>query len=377
MAPAPCEGTYVDSTVAAIPMYFGTMGAEYLWLRGTPAERGPTPADYERRDTITSLAMGVGSLLAPMVVPKLFGPITPGKGKYGKALVVTAVAAAAAHHGRRPGRAPGVDRSRRAPDANDAGGAAARAARRVARVGGVVAVVDGRASRSPRRWASRTTRGPDVEPPARPRPRPRAGRARRCGPRLGLHLLLEPPVHAREPVHVGDPRRAPLERALQPLDRAAPARRRRGRHLRAVQPARAARHAARAHRAGPRHQPALPVLDPHRHDPPARTVRRGPQHAVAPPGAPRQQPQYIDRNHGSILITWDRLFGTFETGSRTGRVRPDEESRHVQSRLASPRTSTSRCCATSADRESWRERLSFVFRGPGWAYRRHAEQAVA
>src|ERR1022692_3172593 len=23
-------------------------------------------------------------------------------------------------------------------------------------------------------------------------------------------------------------------------------------------------------------------------------------------------PQYIDRNHGSILIIWDRLFGTFE-----------------------------------------------------------------
>ena len=26
--------------------------------------------------------------------------------------------------------------------------------------------------------------------------------------------------------------------------------------------------------------------------------------------------------------------------------------------------------------ESWRERLSFVVRGPGWAYRRHAERGA-
>jgi hypothetical protein len=27
--------------------------------------------------------------------------------------------------------------------------------------------------------------------------------------------------------------------------------------------------------------------------------------------------------------------------------------------------------------DDWRERLSFVLRGPGWAYRRHAELAAA
>src|SRR5438132_730477 len=85
----------MDSTVVAIPVYFGTMGAERLWLRAHAGERGPTPADYERRDTVTSLAMGAGSLVAPLVVPKLFGPITPGKGRYGRALVVTAAAAVA------------------------------------------------------------------------------------------------------------------------------------------------------------------------------------------------------------------------------------------------------------------------------------------
>src|SRR5436190_6263374 len=85
----------MDPTVAAIPVFFGTMGAEHLWLRAHADERGPTPADYERRDTITSLTMGTWSLAAPMLLPRLFGPITPGKGKYGKALVATAATAAA------------------------------------------------------------------------------------------------------------------------------------------------------------------------------------------------------------------------------------------------------------------------------------------
>ena len=68
-----------------------------------------------------------------------------------------------------------------------------------------------------------------------------------------------------------------------------------------------------AHRAGARDQPALPVLDPHRHDPEARPVRGAcfntPSHHRVHHGV---NPEYIDRNHGSILILWDRLFGTFE-----------------------------------------------------------------
>ncbi|MBI2704484.1 MAG: hypothetical protein HYX32_04235 [Actinobacteria bacterium] len=48
-----------------------------------------TAADYERRDTVTSLTMGVGSLLAPLLVPKVLGPVTPGKGRFGRALLVT------------------------------------------------------------------------------------------------------------------------------------------------------------------------------------------------------------------------------------------------------------------------------------------------
>jgi len=51
----------MDATVLAVPVYFGTMGGEYLYLRKRAETRGPSPADYERRDTVTSLTMGVAS----------------------------------------------------------------------------------------------------------------------------------------------------------------------------------------------------------------------------------------------------------------------------------------------------------------------------
>ena len=68
----------VELTVAAIPVYFGSIGAEYAWLRRHAAERGATPGDYEWRDTVASLTMGVGSLVAPMVAQKLLGSRDPG-----------------------------------------------------------------------------------------------------------------------------------------------------------------------------------------------------------------------------------------------------------------------------------------------------------
>jgi hypothetical protein len=70
-----------DLTVVAIPFYFGSMALEYLWLRRRAARRGASPGDYERRDTIASLTMGVVSLLAPIVGPKLLRPFTPGRGR--------------------------------------------------------------------------------------------------------------------------------------------------------------------------------------------------------------------------------------------------------------------------------------------------------
>ncbi len=79
-----------DVTVLAVPVYFGSMAVEYLWLRRRASVREPTAGDYERSDTVASLAMGVGSLAAPIVVPRLLrglahpvGGDTDGSGRRG------------------------------------------------------------------------------------------------------------------------------------------------------------------------------------------------------------------------------------------------------------------------------------------------------
>jgi sterol desaturase/sphingolipid hydroxylase (fatty acid hydroxylase superfamily) len=95
-----------------------------------------------------------------------------------------------------------------------------------------------------------------------------------------------------------------------------------------------------------------------------------PSHHRVHHGANRQ---YIDRNHGSILIIWDKLFGTYEPEGQPvvyGLTKNIEtfdpariathEHRDILRDVAGSRT--------------WRERLSFVLRGPGWAYQRHRER---
>ena len=57
-----------DLTVLAIPAYIGAMGFEFWWQRQHPAADGEDrPGDYELNDTIASLSMGIGSLVAPFV----------------------------------------------------------------------------------------------------------------------------------------------------------------------------------------------------------------------------------------------------------------------------------------------------------------------
>jgi hypothetical protein len=86
--------------------------------------------------------------------------------------------------------------------------------------------------------------------------------------------------------------------------------------------------------------------------------------------------QYLDRNHGSILIVWDRLFGTFE--------REDEPvvyglTKNIETfnplRVATHEHAD--ILRDVADSTTWRDRLSFVVRSPGWAYERRAELDAA
>jgi sterol desaturase/sphingolipid hydroxylase (fatty acid hydroxylase superfamily) len=366
----------MDSTVAAIPVYFGTMGAEYLWLRAHAAERGPTPADYERRDTVTSLTMGVGSLVAPMMVPKIFGPITPGKGKYGKALVATAVTAVAvttlADLVARL-EPPRVDREPRPASSRRRRVAAARAARRIASVSGVAAVATGGiaitttlASRTTanRMWDRRLVRDLGKGPAAL------------AAAILGWDFIyywnhrfmhesrymwaVHVVHHSSERYNLSTALRQPVADALGtfvPYSLLA---------LVGVQPDLIAQarginllyqywfHTDTIRRLGPFEK-----------------VFNTPSHHRVHHG--RNQ-QYIDRNHGSILIIWDRWFGTFEPEGEPvvygltknlDTFNPARVAGHEHFEML-------RDVARS---ETWRDRLSYVFRGPGWAYRQHAARA--
>ena len=96
--------------------------------------RGPSAADYTKPDTVASLAMGVGSLLAPFAAAALVKKVLPGKGRFPKVLVRTAVVATVA--------TTVADRFAQAARTR-----VGRLARRVARVGGPVADRDGRPGR--------------------------------------------------------------------------------------------------------------------------------------------------------------------------------------------------------------------------------------
>jgi sterol desaturase/sphingolipid hydroxylase (fatty acid hydroxylase superfamily) len=76
--------------------------------------------------------------------------------------------------------------------------------------------------------------------------------------------------------------------------------------------------------------------------------------------------QYLDRNYGGILIIWDRLFGSF--AGEAERVRygltKNIETHHPV------RVAFHEYIAIGRDLRSargWRQRLGYVFRGPGWS----------
>ena len=83
---------------------------------------------------------------------------------------------------------------------------------------------------------------------------------------------------------------------------------------------------------------------------------------------------YLDRNYAGILIIWDRLFGTFEPEAEpviyglTKNLDTFNPARVVGHEHFDLLRDVSRST-------NWRDRLSFVFRGPGWAYRQHAERS--
>jgi sterol desaturase/sphingolipid hydroxylase (fatty acid hydroxylase superfamily) len=75
---------------------------------------------------------------------------------------------------------------------------------------------------------------------------------------------------------------------------------------------------------------------------------------------------YLDRNYGGILIVWDRLFGTFQGETERPRYgltqnlrtfRPTKVAFHEFAAIARDVRGAG----------SWRHRLGYVFRSPGWS----------
>ena len=372
-------GSVLDLTVASIPVYLGTMGAEYRHLSKRAAEQGPTPADYTPKDTAASLAMGLGSLLAPLVAPKLVRHVVPGRGRYGRALVGAAAAAAVATSvaDRLSDSAPAE------PGAGDQVDAPSpRRRRRISRLAGRARRFTGPAAVAAGTLAASTF--------AASRTNPRAmwekGRSRDLGTgalawAVGIagwdfiyywnHRFMHE-VRGMWAIHVvhHSSQRYNLSTALrQPVAEVLGVWVPYGLLARAgVRPAIITQ--ARA----------LNLLyqywihtDTIRKLGKAETVLNTPSHHRVHHGT---NPQYIDRNHGSILIVWDRLFGTFE---------PEEEP--VVYGLTTNIDSHNPAVVASheyrdilrdvAGSTNWHDRLSFVLRGPGWAYDRHRQLAAS
>jgi sterol desaturase/sphingolipid hydroxylase (fatty acid hydroxylase superfamily) len=75
--------------------------------------------------------------------------------------------------------------------------------------------------------------------------------------------------------------------------------------------------------------------------------------------------EYLDRNHGSILIVWDKLFGTFEPEQApvvyglTKNIRT-----YNPARIASHEHRA--MLRAVADADNWSDRLQHLVRGPAW-----------
>jgi sterol desaturase/sphingolipid hydroxylase (fatty acid hydroxylase superfamily) len=358
----------VDLTATATPGYFATMGLEHAYLRKRADRLGPSPADYTRDDTFASLSMGVLSLLAPVVMPKLLAPLVPGRGKLGKALIAAAATSAVATTvadvvARRTERDPRPHRRRWAA-----------AARKVASVGGVAAVVTGgvaitsalQARVTPARmWRRHGRRDVGTGPLAL------AGAVfawdfiyywnHRFMHESRYMWAIHVVHHSSERYNLSTALRQPVADALGtflPYSMLC---------LLGFRPEMVA--SARA----------INLLyqywihtDTIRRLGPAEAVLNTPSHHRVHHGSNQQ---YIDRNHGSILIVWDKLFGTFEPEGEPvvygltkniGTYNPARIASHEHADIL----------RDVAGSSTWRERVSFVVRGPGWAYERHREQAA-
>ena len=362
-----------DLTVVAIPFFFGSMAVEYVVLRRRAAARGASSAgDFERRDTVASLVMGTASLAAPFVLPRLLRPFTPGRGRLGKLVVLGAVGAAAATT-----VADAVVRSADRERTKSVGGGgtdqeddqpspeppALRRARQVASVGGVAAVVAGGVAVTTTWWSHLTPQRlwkyrflPGLSGPVA------VGLAvlgwdfiyywnHRFSHESRYMWAMHVVHHSSERYNLSTALRQPVADALAtsiPYGALC---------LFGISPAlvETARGVNLLYQFWI-HTETIGTIGP------PEVVLNTPSHHRVHHGSNRK---YLDRNHGSILILWDRLFGTFE---------PEAE-RVVYGLTKDIKTFNPAVIASHeyvamlrdvAGASGWGDRVSCVVRGPGW-----------
>lgn len=371
----------VDLSLAAIPFYFASMGAEAAWHRDRRRAGIESAGDYERNDTLTSLAMGVGSLLVPLATRPLMKRFELGAGRWVRpALAVTAGAAltavAADAIARSQDLAPGTLPEAPTPEPGSRATRRARIGRLAKRVGGsaAVAAIAGAGAVVAGTWANRTA----AQRLWQRRVLPDWGN----GPAAALAAVfawdaiyywnhriqhearylwaIHVVHHSSEHYNLSTALRQPVADSLGtfvPYGLMA---------LLGIRPAliEQARGINLVYQYWI-HTEAIGKLGP------LEKVLNTPSHHRVHHGSNRQ---YLDRNHGSILIVWDKLFGTFE---------PEDEpvcyglTKNIDT--FNPLLVTGHEYLDIADdvarSQTWADRVGFVVRGPGWAAERRAEMA--
>lgn len=341
------------------------MGAEYLWLRkrrkARAARGGPdvVGGDYVRNDALASLAMGTASLFAPLIARKVLAPIAP-KGKYRNTLLGTAVGAVAL-------TSVADFLARRGETSNEA-------ARRVAKVAAPVAVATTGVAVTTAWWSALTMEKlwqrrflPDLGTGVIPMTAAMIGWdfiyywnhrfMHESRYMWAIHVVH----HSSEHYNLATALRQPVADVLGtfvPYGVLC---------LFGVRPDLIV--ASRGWNLLYQYWIHTETID---RMGPAEECLNTPSHHRAHHGV---NPQYIDRNHAGIFIIWDRLFGTFEK----------EREKVVYGLTKNINTYTPSRIASHEHRDilrdvsqatSWRERLQFVLRGPGWAYEQHAQRAL-
>jgi sterol desaturase/sphingolipid hydroxylase (fatty acid hydroxylase superfamily) len=363
-----------DPTVVAIPFYFGSMEAERRYLKRRAEQIGPSAADYTREDTTASLTMGVASLVVPLASHLLVQHVVLGKGRFGRVLVGVAVGAAAMTT--LADRLAGPD-----PDEPDDADEAERGrdvrhwSRKVRRVSGPVAVGTGVLAVTS--WLSNRTNPLRMWEKGQRHDRgagPLAWAAAIVGwdfvyywnhrmmhevrGMWAIHVVH----HSSERYNLSTALRQPVADVLGvwvPYGLLARV---------GIRPALISQ--ARGINLLYQYWIHTDVI---RSLGAAEEVLNTPSHHRVHHGS---NPAYLDRNHGSFLIVWDRLFGTFRREEEPvvyGLTKNIETYNPI--RIAGHEYAD--IVRDIADSTTWRDRLSFVLRGPGWAYERHRRRSAA